>query len=229
VIELEGVRFRQGDFELSVDLSVQSGQRLAVVGASGAGKSTLLDLFAGFKTPQEGRVCISGQDVTALSVSERPVSILFQDGNLFPHLTVFENVAVGLRPDLRIKAEDRGAVLEALDHVGLAGFDARRPADLSGGQAARVALARMLLRDKPVALMDEPFSALDPALRRDMAALVASLCDARGTTLVIVVHELRGLETLATDLCLLDRGAIVEAGPADALRRAPPDALKPWL
>ena len=164
-----------------------------------------------------------------MPVSARPISILFQDGNLFPHLTVFQNVALGLRPDLRVSALDREAIAEALAQVGLAGFGPRRPADLSGGQAARVALARMLLRAKPVALMDEPFAALDPSLRAEMAGLMAELCAAREITLVIVAHELRGLETLASDLCLLEAGRVVLTGTFAGLRGDPPDVLRPWM
>ncbi len=229
MIDLEGVCVSQGAFVLEVDLSVRRGERLAVIGASGAGKSTLLNLIAGFQVPDAGRIAIDGVDVTATAVADRPVSILFQDGNVFPHLNVFDNVALGLRPDLRIKDTDRGRVEDALTQVGLSGFGARRPGELSGGQAARVAVARMLLRKKPVALMDEPFSALDPGLRADMANLLADLCEEHGITLVIVAHELRGLERLATRLCLMASGRISLSGDAAALRANPPEPLKPWL
>ena len=229
MIGLHGVRVKLDEFDLSLGLSVARGQRLAVIGASGAGKSSLLNVVAGFLAPDAGTVRIDGVDVTGSSVAARPVSLLFQDGNLFPHLSVADNVALGLRPDLRIGAEDRDAVEAALAQVGLAGFGRRRPAELSGGQQARVALARMLLRDKPVALMDEPFAALDPGLRAEMADLVAELCAARGTTLILVAHELRGLDRLATDICLMAGGRVVLTGGVAALRADPPEALHPWL
>ena len=229
MMRLDAVRLRQGGFDLAVDLGLVAGQRLAVIGASGAGKSSLLNLMAGFQVPDAGRVLIDGRDVTSVPVAQRPVSILFQDGNLFPHLSVSENVALGIGPSLRLGREDQGRVAEALAQVGMDGMGDRRPGSLSGGQAARVALARMLLRDRPVALMDEPFAALDPGLRREMAGLVADLCDAKGITLVIVAHELRGLERLATDLCLMANGRIEVMGKAAELLSEPPAGLRPWL
>lgn len=200
-----------------------------MVGPSGAGKSTLLNMLAGFQPVDDGRIVLDGADVTHAPVAARPVSILFQDGNVFPHLNLAENVGLGLRPDLRLSRDNTHAVSESLSQVGLAGMELRRPADLSGGQIARVALARMLLRDRPIALMDEPFAALDPALRREMATLVRELCVARGTTLVLVAHELRGIEDLATTLCLITDGGIVLHGNAKALFADPPTALSAWV
>ena len=229
MITLEALALRQGSLELKVDLDLAKGQRLAVIGASGAGKSSLLNLIAGFQVPDAGRVVIDGRNVTAMPVAQRPVSILFQDGNLFPHLSVSDNVALGIEPSLKLHWEDQARVAEALAQVGMDGMDGRRPGSLSGGQVARVALARMLLRDQPVALMDEPFAALDPGLRHEMAALVADLCEAQGITLVIVAHELRGLERLATDLCLMADGQIAVMGGAAELLSNPPAELRPWL
>lgn len=229
MIGLEDVRLQRGAFELSLSMEIAGAARVAVIGASGAGKSTLLDVIAGFAAPDAGRVVIDGVDVTGVPVAARPVSILFQDGNLFPHLSVFDNVAIGIEPGLKLHWEDQARVAEALEAVGLKDFGRRRPADLSGGQRARVALARMLLRDRPVALLDEPFAALDPGLRAEMARLVAELCAERGMTLVIVAHELRGLEGLADEICLMEAGAVVLRGAAEALRADPPEALAPWL
>ncbi|MEM9318031.1 MAG: ATP-binding cassette domain-containing protein [Pseudomonadota bacterium] len=229
MIELDGIERRQGDFQLSVSLSLAAGRRLALIGPSGAGKSTLLGVLTGFVQPDAGRVMIGGADVTQAEVADRPVSILFQDGNLFPHLSVAQNVGLGQRPDLRLNAADWAAVEESLAQVGLAGFGPRRPADLSGGQAARVALARVLLQGKPVLVMDEPFAALDPGLRVEMAGLVEALCTDRAITLILVAHELRGLDGLVTDLCLLAEGRVAAFGAADTLRTDPPPALLPWL
>lgn len=229
MIGLDKVALRRGDFALEVALEVARGARIAVIGASGTGKSTLLDVIAGFAVPEAGRVLIAGVDVTAQPVAKRPVSILFQDGNLFPHLSVFDNVAIGIDPGLRLGAAERDAVDRALADVGLAGFAARKPSELSGGQQARVALARMLLRDQPVALLDEPFAALNPGLRAEMAALVGEICNAKGITLVVVAHELRGLEDLVDEVCLMEAGRILLRGPLRALRDDPPEALLPWL
>jgi thiamine transport system ATP-binding protein len=188
-----------------------------------------LSLIAGFEWPDRGRIQWAGQDITKAPVAARPVSILFQDGNLFPHLSVFDNVALGLRPDLRLAAEDRDRVTESLAQVGLTDHAGKRPAALSGGQQARVALARMLLRDRPLALLDEPFAALDPGLKTEMLALVQELCAARGLTLLMACHDLRDAERLCDRLWLLEDGAkVLDVGLAD-LRDDPPEVLRPWM
>lgn len=229
MLRLEGVSLGFDGFTLAADFDLPRGGRLAVLGASGSGKTTLLSLVAGFLMPDRGRILIDGIDVTGAPVPERPLSILFQEGNLFPHLTAFDNVALGLRPDLKLDAETRTRVEEALARVGLAGMAARRPGDLSGGQRSRVALARMLLRNKPLALLDEPFAALDPGLRAEMMALVAELCDATGLTLVMVSHDLRDAERLCDGLILMADGHIATRGAMPGLMADPPDSLIPWL
>jgi thiamine transport system ATP-binding protein len=228
MLRLEDLRYHIAGFDLSVDLTVQAGHRLAVLGPSGGGKSTLLNLIAGFSTPDAGRVMLAGQDVTDQPVPDRPLSILFQDGNLFPHLCAFDNVALGLRPDLRLTGDQRDRVSDALAQVGLSGLADRKPADLSGGQRSRVALARMLLRDKPLLLLDEPFAALDPGLRREMLDLVRDLCAARDLTLIMVSHDLRDAERICTDLLLLESGQVRLLAPMAEIAVNPPDALSPW-
>ncbi len=229
MLQLEAISLRMGDFHLSADLALAKGRRLGVLGPSGGGKSTLLSVIAGFLTPDAGQIRIDSEVVTNVLVPQRPLSLLFQEGNLFPHLTVFQNVGLGLRPDLRFDSDQQGAIGDALEQVGLSGMDARLPGDLSGGQRSRVALARMLLRQKPLALLDEPFAALDPGLRSEMLALVDELCVKTGLTLVMVSHDLRDVEKLCTDLCLLEDGAISLYGPLEQILANPPAALKPWM
>jgi len=229
MLRVDKVRLGFDGFTLTADLTVAKGARLAVLGPSGGGKTTLLSIIAGFLRPDAGRVVIDGQDVTDRPVQDRPLSILFQEGNLFPHLAAFDNVALGVKPSLKLTENDRADVARALDQVGLGALGDRKPGDLSGGQRSRVALARMLLRRKPLALLDEPFSALDPGLRREMLALVGDLCTAEGLTLVMVSHDLRDAERLCTDLCLLEDGAIRLNGPLPALLADPPAPLTPWL
>lgn len=229
MLRLENVVAGFDGFTLRVDLSLDAGARLAVLGPSGGGKTTLLSLVAGFLSPDAGRIWINGQDMTNRPVQDRPLSILFQEGNLFPHLSAFDNVALGLRTNLKLSEADQSDVSAALEKVGLGGMGARMPGDLSGGQRSRVALARMLLRRKPLALLDEPFAALDPGLRREMLALVGELCAAESLTLVMVSHDLRDAETLCSDLCLLEKGAVSLSGPLAPMLAAPPGALKPWL
>lgn len=229
MLSLDDLRLTQDGFTLALSGQVARGERVALLGPSGSGKSTLLSLIAGFFWPDRGRILWDGHPITRAPVVDRPVSILFQDGNLFPHLSVFDNVALGLRPDLRLSGIDRDRVEDGLARVGLSGFGARRPASLSGGQQARVALARMLLRDRPLALLDEPFATLDPGLKTEMLALVRDLCLDRGLTLLMACHDLRDAERLCDRLWLLKDGVkILDAG-IDGLRDTAPEALRDWL
>lgn len=189
MLVLEGLRLEQGSFALEADWAVEPGARVAVIGPSGAGKSTLLMGIAGFVEPARGRVAWDGRDISALEPGARPVSVLFQEENLFGHLSVERNVGLGLRPDLRLLAADRERVEEALERVGLGGMGARLPRELSGGQRSRVALARVLLRQRPVLLLDEPFAALGPALKREMLELVGEIAAESGATVLMVTHD----------------------------------------
>lgn len=228
MLRLDGVRFQRGRFALGADLDLKAGQRLAVIGASGSGKSTLLSLIAGFDPVAQGTIEMEGRDVTQWPVADRPLSILFQDGNLFPHLTVWDNVALGISPRLRLSKAQVADVEASLAKVGLETYAARKPSALSGGQQSRVALARMLLRRQPLTLLDEPFAALDPGLRRDMMNLIDSLCAETGLTLIMVSHDLRDAERLCDRLVVLDDGKIVVNGQTQALMADPPAALQPW-
>ena len=229
MLSLDKLRFAQDGFTLSLSGRIARGERVALLGASGSGKSTLLSLIAGFERAEAGRILWEGTDITAAPVAARPVSILFQDGNLFPHLSAFDNVALGLRPDLRLSTQDRERVADSLSQVGLRDHAGKRPAALSGGQQARVALARMLLRDRPLALLDEPFAALDPGLKTEMLALVRELCAARGLTLLMACHDLRDAERLCDRLWLLEDGAKVLDLGLSGLRDDPPEGLRPWM
>ncbi|TID20422.1 thiamine ABC transporter ATP-binding protein, partial [Avibacterium paragallinarum] len=163
--------------------------KVAMIGASGAGKSTLLNLIAGFELVDKGEIWLNGQNHTFTAPYQRPVSMLFQDNNLFTHLTVEQNIALGLKPSLSLNSQEKSQVAAAANAVGLADFLTRSPNALSGGQKQRVALARCLLRDKPILLLDEPFSALDPALRQEMLSLLDALCQQKKLTLLIVTHQ----------------------------------------
>ena len=155
--------------------------------------------------------------------------MLFQDGNLFPHLTAAQNVGLGVRPDLRLSKGDAARVDEALNRVGLAGLGPRKPAALSGGQIARVALARALLRDKPIMLLDEPFGALGPALRDEMLGLVAALADETGATLLMVSHEPGDARRIADDVILVADGVAHAPVPTAEIFAHPPEALRDYL
>ncbi len=220
LLQVEGLAFRYEDMEMVFDIAVARGDCLALLGPSGAGKTTLLSLIAGFERPLAGRVIIAGDDVTALPPAARPVTSLFQEHNLFAHLSAAENVGLGLDPGLRLDAGQRRAVAEALARVGLEGLDKRLPAQLSGGQRQRVALARSLVRDKPLLLLDEPFSALDPGLRLEMLDLVAQLQAERGLTLVMVSHNPQDAIRIAGQTAFVHDGRILAAGETRALLAA---------
>ncbi|MGX9352055.1 thiamine ABC transporter ATP-binding protein [Shimia sp. W99] len=229
MLTLEGVSIVQDDFRLSADFSVDDGARVAVIGPSGAGKSTLLSLIAGFLEPVAGRVLWNGEDIAATAPGARPAAMLFQDNNLFPHLSAAENVGLGLRPDLRLSGEDTRRVEEALARVGLAGYGARKPSALSGGQQSRVALARVLVQDRPLVLLDEPFSALGPALKAEMLDLLAELLDETGATLLMVSHDPEDARRVAQQTILVADGAALAPQDTAPLLDNPPPALKAYL
>jgi len=175
-------------FSAHYDLAVPRGALCAVVGPSGGGKTTLLHAIAGFVRPVAGTLAFDGRDLLPLGPAERPLTLVFQEHNLFPHLTAADNVGLGIHPGLRLTAADRARVDAGLARVGLEGLGPRRPNQLSGGQRQRVALARALVRDRPLLLLDEPFSALDQDLRREMIALVDDVRRERGLTVVMSIH-----------------------------------------
>jgi thiamine transport system ATP-binding protein len=229
MLRLDGVTLVQGDFRLSADFEVPERARVAVIGPSGAGKSTLLSVIAGFTPATSGRVLWRGRDLTPLAPGERPLSILFQDQNLFPHLTVGQNLGLGLRPDLRLSAAERESVAAALDRVGLAGMEDRRPATLSGGQQSRVALGRVLLRARPLMLLDEPFAALGPALKAEMLDLVAEIAATTDATLLMVSHDPTDALRIADQTILVADGIAHAPQPTQDLLRNPPPALAAYL
>ena len=227
MLTLENMRVEMEGFALSADLTVPTGARVAVLGPSGAGKSTLLGAIAGFQ-PVQGRVLWDGAPMPT-TPAKRPISMVFQDNNLFPHLSAFDNVALGLNPSLRLSTEDRKRVDGALERVGLNGYGARKPGRLSGGQVARVALARVLLRDRPVLLLDEPFGALGPALKAEMLSLVAELLNETGATLMMVSHEPEDARLIADHVVLVAEGRAHVPVPTDQIFANPPEALRDYL
>ena len=216
-VTLEKVEFSYGEAAMAFDLSVAAGEIVAVMGPSGSGKSTLLNLVAGFETPARGRTLIGGEDATALPPARRPVSMVFQENNLFAHLDVAQNVGLGRSPSLKLNATDRADIAAALARTGLAGKEKRLPAELSGGERQRVALSRALLRDRPVLLLDEPFASLGPALRREMLDLVAGLHAERGMTILMVTHHPDDARALAHRIAFLDDGRVAAVAATAAM------------
>ena len=213
-VTLEATLFERGGLTMRFDTQFTSGEITAIIGPSGAGKSTLLDLVAGFETPSSGRIRVGGDDVSAVSPVDRPVSMVFQENNLFSHLTVETNIGLGIRPDIAPRPEDGSVIANALQKVDLGGYEQRLPGSLSGGERQRVAIARALVRRKPVLLLDEPFAALGPRLRRDMLDLIRELQAETGMTTAIVTHQPDEAAEIAATVVFIDAGETVASGPA---------------
>lgn len=214
-VSLDNITLKLGQQDFALNCAFEPGKVTAVVGPSGSGKSTLLNLVAGFETPDAGRVLIDGRDVNGLDPSGRPVSLIFQDSNLFSHLDIFTNVGLGVSPSLRLSADDKTAISHALSRVGLGGFEKRLPSTLSGGERQRAAVARALVRQRAVMLLDEPFAALDPGLRSGMATLLKELHDELNNTVLLVTHHPDDIRRLAHKVVFLSNGHVVYQGEVE--------------
>ena len=221
MIRLEQVVFKYEDMTMSFDAEIADGCFLAIIGPSGAGKSTLLNLIAGYETPSSGRIRINGLDMAGLGPHQRPVSMIFQDNNVFAHLDVWQNVAIGIAPSLRLSGTQRLSVDNALAKVGLAALAKRKPGEVSGGERQRIAIARALVRDRPVLLLDEPFAALGPALRRDMLDLVKAMQVEHKLTVLMVSHQPEDAQYAASHTAFLSAGRIVALKPTAELFASP--------
>jgi putrescine transport system ATP-binding protein len=214
LVRFDRVTKRFGD-TVAVDalsLDIFPGEFFALLGPSGCGKSTLLRLLAGFETPSEGRVLLAGAVIDAVPPHRRPVNMMFQNYALFPHLSVENNVAFGLRQEGRPRAEIAARVAEMLALVKLEPFARRKPHQLSGGQRQRVALARSLAKRPQVLLLDEPLAALDKQLRAETQFELMELQARLGTAFVIVTHDQQEAMTVARRMAVMDRGRIVQVG-----------------
>ena len=210
MIKLDKVAFHYKQMPMYFDLHIKMGERVAMVGASGAGKSTLLNLIAGFEYADSGEIWLNGKNHSKNPPHLRPVSMLFQENNLFMHLTVQQNIALGLQPNLKLNPQQNEQVKQVADAVGLGEFLTRLPTQLSGGQKQRVALARCLLRDQPILLLDEPFSALDPSLRQEMLQLLQQLCVQKNLTVFLVTHQPDELQGYVDRILTVENGRIVQ-------------------
>ena len=209
------------DFPIEAALSASAGRPLALVGPNGAGKSTLLQAIAGHVPIVSGSIRLGGREISQLPAEARRVGVVFQDFLLFPHLTVTDNVAYGLRMRGSRRASARAATLPWLERFELAALAARYPHELSGGQAQRVALARALAAEPEALLLDEPMASLDVEIRDEVRAELAGyLRDFAGPT-VIVTHSAADATALAADIVVLERGTVTQRGTWDSLRAAP--------
>jgi thiamine transport system ATP-binding protein len=209
MLVVDEVRFAYpGGPEFAFNLTLKRGEIVTLSGPSGSGKSTLIDLICGFLRPLSGDILWDGQSILPLTPANRPVSALFQTGDLFDHLDVEINIALGLDPRGRLNPSQRAQVRLVLEEIGLPGFERRLPDQLSGGQRQRVALARDLLRVKPLMLLDEPFSALDAETLDEMANLVRRLTRDRQLATLVVSHDPADAERLGSRAIELRGGKI---------------------
>jgi thiamine transport system ATP-binding protein len=217
MIVLDDIHFRYEDFTADFNFEIARGEFVAVIGPSGAGKSTLLSIIAGFDRSQSGRILLNGKDMTEASPSERPVTMVFQDHNTFAHLDLWTNVALGISPSLKLDAAERRSVGDALERTGIKSLARRKPGEVSGGERQRVAIARALLRDEPILLLDEPFAALGPALRREMLDLVKELQREKNYTIMLVSHHPDDASYAATRTAFVNNGRILAFEPTQQL------------
>lgn len=219
MLDLENVTFQYVDgaqvTDFCFNLSVGAGEIAGITGRSGSGKSTCLDIITGFLSPSGGRIGVNRDDIALLPPGLRPVTVLFQNNNLFEHLSVHQNVALGINTSLRLSKHEKSAVDGALDRVGLGNLSETPSHRLSGGEQQRVALARSLAANRPVLLLDEPFSALDAEVREDMLALVRGIVSDKKLATLMVTHDVNDCHKIADKHYLLKDGVFsIMAGPS---------------
>lgn len=205
----------------SVNISIPFGELYSFLGPSGCGKTTLLRMIAGFEVPRSGRIVLGDQDITDLPPYKRPVNTIFQNYSLFPHMTVFDNVAFGLRIRNTPRGEIQDKVRGMLRLVKMDDQAAKYPAQLSGGQKQRVAIARALINEPKVLLLDEPLAALDLKLRQHMLIELMNIHDAVGITFIYVTHDQGEAMSISDRVAVMQEGRIVQAGPPDDIYERP--------
>ena len=213
-VRIERVTKKFGEFVAVADLSLDIYRKelFCLLGASGCGKSTLLRMLAGFESPSDGRIVIDGVDMAGIPPYDRPVNMMFQSYALFPHMTVAQNVAFGLRQERIPKASINKRVDEMLELVKLERFRRRKPHQLSGGQRQRVALARSLVKRPKLLLLDEPLAALDKKLREHTQFELMNIQEQLGVTFIVVTHDQQEAMTLATRIGVMDEGELIQVG-----------------
>jgi len=223
LLRIEGVAKSFGNFRAvdQLSLDIRAGEFFALLGPSGCGKTTLLRMLAGFETPDEGRILLGGSDIAQVLPHERPVNMMFQNYALFPHLSVRDNIAFGLKRAGMARADIATRVAEMVALVKLEGLEKRKPDQLSGGQRQRVALARSLARRPQVLLLDEPLAALDKKLRESTQGELMELQRRLGMTFIIVTHDQEEAMTMAGRIGVMDAGRLVQVATPRSLYEAP--------
>ncbi|WP_407494104.1 ABC transporter ATP-binding protein [Pseudooceanicola sp. MF1-13] len=223
LISFQNVTKRFGDFTAidNIDLDIYAQEFFALLGPSGCGKTTLMRMLAGFETPTKGTIMLSGQDIGPVPPNQRAVNMMFQSYALFPHLSVWENIAFGLKREKRPKDEISARVDEMLKLTRLTKFAKRKPHQISGGQRQRVALARSLAKAPKLLLLDEPLGALDKKLREETQFELMDIQEKTGTTFVIVTHDQEEAMTVASRVAVMDEGKLMQVATPDRIYEAP--------
>ncbi|WP_212589844.1 MULTISPECIES: ABC transporter ATP-binding protein [unclassified Halorubrum] len=222
-VHLQNLRKEFGDLVAvdGVNLKIESGEFLTLLGPSGCGKSTTLRMISGLETPTDGDVAISGKRVTAQSANSRDTSMVFQEWALFPHMTVGENISFGLEMDGVPEDERETRIADALEMVELSGYEDRQATELSGGQKQRVAMARAVVREPDVLLLDEPLASLDRKLRQHMQVELKDIQEELGITFIYVTHDQEEALTMSDRIAVMNDGQIEQIGPVDELYTSP--------
>lgn len=226
-VHLEGVTKRFGEQKAvdNITLDIRDGEFFSLLGPSGCGKTTLLRMIAGFDTPDEGRVIIGGKNMTSVPPYMRPVNTVFQNYALFPHMTVEQNIAFGLRMKKMPRDEIAKRVQWALELINLPGYERRRTDQMSGGQRQRIALARALVNEPEVLLLDEPLSALDLKLRQELRVDLMNLQERLGITFIFVTHDQEEALVMSDRIAVMNKGRIEQLGPTEEIYELPQTAF----
>src|SRR5207245_2620992 len=226
-IALEGVvkRFGKAAAVRDVTVSIGEGEFFSLLGPSGCGKTTTLRMIAGFETPDEGRIMLQGRDVTSVSANKRAVNLVFQQYALFPHMSIYDNIAFGLKAKRVPREEHRGRIQALLRVVALEGYEKRKPRQLSGGQQQRVALARALVNRPAALLLDEPLGALDVKLRKQMQLELKRIQSELGTTFVYVTHDQEEALAMSDRIAVMNGGKVEQIGSPRQIYEHPDTAF----
>ena len=219
MIELQNVNYAYQEQIMRFNFTVKKGETVTILGPSGAGKSTLLNIIAGFIMPDNGQIILNNKNNTEISPAKRPVAILFQENNLFIHLTVEQNLALGLTPTMKLNITQRLKLDAIAERIGLNNYLSKFPQQLSGGQRQRVAIGRCLLMQRPILLLDEPFSSLDPKLKKEMHILLNEIQHEYQLTTLMVTHQLDDINSHQNRCLVIFDGQIVYDGTYSGLKQ----------
>ena len=216
MIKLENISIKLDNFRTKFTVEINKGEWVGIIGQSGAGKSTFLNLIAGFAQPEEGSLLINNIEINNLPASKRSISSLFQDNNLFPHLSVYQNIAIAIKPNLKLHDNEKKKIFEIIEYLNLSSKAHSSIGTLSGGERQRVALGRVMSSDKKILLLDEPFSQLDPNLRIEMLELIKKIREEKKITIIMAIHTPAEAINFVSRFLMIEEGKVLrELEPQD--------------